>query len=73
MTMNDKDIALYLIVNEPTFKISGKQYTVCSPTGQEFFTWDSDGNKFDFSDITDLLDHWNVDGKPFRDIVKKIM
>lgn len=64
--MNDKDIALFLMINEPVFDIGEKQYSVCCPRGTLFCTWDSEGNTFDFSSVEDLLDHWIVEGKPFR-------
>lgn len=71
--MNDKDIALFLMINEPHFDIGKKQYSVCCPSGGQFSTWDSDGNTFDFPDVSSLLDNWLVDGKPFREIVESIM
>lgn len=70
--MNENDIALFLRVNEPAFEIGGKQYSVCAPSNG-FSTWDSDGNMFDFSTVHELLEHWIVDGKPFREIVATIM
>lgn len=70
--MDDDKIALFLMMNEPAFDMGGKQYSVCCP-GDTFATWDSDGNEFDFSDIQDLLDHWIVDGKPFRDVIGIIL
>lgn len=71
--MNDKSIGRYLMINEPTFVLGGKQYSVCCPTGNQFSTWDSDGNTLDFPDVTSLLDNWIVNGKPFRNVVKNIM
>lgn len=70
--MNENDIALFLRMNEPAFEIGGKQYSVCAPSNG-FSTWDSDGNMFDFSTVHELLEHWIVDGKPFREIVASIM
>ena len=71
--MNDDDIALFLMINEPAFEVGDKQYSVCCPRTNLYATWDSDGNTFDFTDITSLLDEWVVDGKPFREIVQSIM
>ena len=42
-------------------------------TSELFSTWDSDGNTFDFHGVTALLDNWIINGKPFREIVEKIM
>lgn len=70
--MNEKDIEVYLMVNEPVFVWGDKQYSVCY-VNEMFCTWDSDGNTFDFQDISSLLDSWIVDGKPFRDVVETIM
>ncbi|MBS7225379.1 MAG: hypothetical protein KH050_08575 [Clostridiaceae bacterium] len=70
--MNDVDIEVYLMTNEPAFDIGNKQYSVCCVDGI-FFTSDSDGKEFDFPNIAALLDGWIVDGKPFRDIVMTIM
>ena len=70
--MKENDIALFLRMNEPAFEIGGKQYSVCCPSGS-FATWDSDGNTFDFVNVHDLLEHWMVDGKPFREVVATIM
>lgn len=70
--MDEKDIALFLMVNEPAFAFGGKQYSVCCPDGT-YATWDSDGNTFDFPDVRSLLDGWMINGKPFRDIVESIM
>ena len=64
--MNDKNIALFLMMNEPVFDIGEKQYSVCCPRGTLFCTWDSDGNTFDFPSVEDLLDYWIVEGEPFR-------
>ena len=71
--MKENDIALFLMINEPAFTIGNKQYSVCCPEGDEFCTWDSDGNTFDFLGITSLLDDWVIDGKPFRNIVESVM
>lgn len=70
--MSDKEIELYLMTNEPAFDIGEKQYSVCCVNGI-FGTWDSDGNTLDFHGISDLLDNWVIDGRPFRDIVQSIM
>ncbi len=71
--MNESDIALFLAINEPTFEFDEKQYSVCNPSNELFSTWDSDGNTFDFHGVTALLDNWIINGKPFREIVEKIM
>jgi hypothetical protein len=71
--VKENDIALFLAINEPAFELDGKQYSVCSPSNELFSTWDSDGNTFDFHGITALLDNWIINGKPFREIVEKIM
>lgn len=71
--MNEFDIATYLMISEPAFEIGDKQYSVCCPGGDLFCTWDSDGNTFDFQGVADLLDHWIIEGKPFREIVASIM
>ncbi len=71
--MTDADIGLYLLMNEPAFTFAGKQYSVCSPDGETFCTWDSDGNTADFGSVSALLDGWFVADKPFRAVVKSIM
>ena len=68
-----KAIELFLIMNEPTFTISGKQYSVCCPETGSFSTWDSDENIRDFDGLESLLDDWIVDGKPFREVVSTLM
>ena len=70
--MSDKDIATYLMVSEPAFYVGEKQYSICYADGI-FGTWDSDGNTFNFYSISDLLDHWIIEGRPFRAIVETIM
>ncbi len=70
--MNIDDIAQYLMINEPTFELDGKQYSVCYINGV-WGTWDSSGNTYDFCDINELLDDWIVAGKSFRQIVSQIM
>lgn len=70
--MNDRDIETFLMINEPTFEINGKCYSVCVVDGV-YGTWDSDGLTFDFPDVSALLDNWMIDGKPFRNVVKNIM
>ncbi len=71
--MDEDNIALFLEMNEPAFDVGGKQYSVCCPANNLFATWDSDGNTFDFPDVTALLDEWMIGGKPFRSIVQTIM
>lgn len=71
--MTENDIALFLMINEPAFELDGKQYSVCNPAMDLFSTWDSDGNTFDFHGVTELLDGWIINGKPFREIVSSIM
>lgn len=71
--MNDVDIATYIMISEPVFEIGDKQYSVCCPKSGLFCTWDSDGNTFDFRGIAELLNHWMIDGRPFREIVNSIM
>lgn len=61
------------MINEPAFDVGDKQYSVCCPDGSGYYTWDSDGNTFDFTDLDSLLDNWIIDGKPFREIVQSIM
>lgn len=70
--MNEKDIEVYLMMNEPAFDAGDKQYSVCCVNGM-FCTWDSDGNTFEFRDVSALLDDWIVNGKPFRNVVESIM
>lgn len=70
---NKDEIELFLLINEPAFEIGDVQYSVCCPHGKLFCTWDSDGNTFDFQGIDDLLEHWIVGGKPFKEIVNTIM
>ena len=70
--MNDTEIETYLMMNEPAFSIGKKQYSVCC-ADEVFGTWDSDGNTFNFYSITDFLDNWIVDGKPFGEIIQTIM
>lgn len=71
--MNNDNIVLFLMTNEPAFEFGGKQYSVCCPGGDVFSTWDSDGNTHDFHGVDDLLDNWNIGGKPFGNIVETIM
>ena len=71
--MTENDIALFLMINEAAFELDGKQYSVCNPAMDLFSTWDSDGNTFDFHGVTELLDGWIINGKPFREIVSTIM
>ena len=70
--MIEKDVALFLMLNEPSFEVGEVQYSVCCP-GNGYSTWDSDGNTFDYPDLSTLLNHWMVGGKPFRDRVEKLM
>ena len=63
--MDEQELALFLMINEPTFHFRGKAYGVCCPDGT-FATWDSDGNTFDYPDVHTLLDGWMIAGKPFR-------
>ena len=70
--MPDKDLALYIQLNEPVFDYGGKQYSVCCPDGT-FATWDSDGNTGDFPDVNALLDGWVIDGKPFREVAGSVI
>ena len=70
--MEEKDLALFLMTNEPMFRFGGKEYSVCCPDGT-FSTWDSDGNTFDFPDVHTLLEEWMIEGKPFRDRVEAMM
>ncbi len=71
--MDLKAIEMFLILNEPTFTISGKQYSICCPEPGSYSTWDSDENVFDFDSLESLLDGWIVDEKPFGEIVSKLM
>ncbi len=71
--MDKSQIKLFLMINEPAFTIGDIQYSVCCPRDELFCTWDSDGNTFDFPNLESLLDHWIVDGKPFREVVESIM
>ena len=71
--MNDDDIGLFLMINEPQFDLGNKQYSVCCPSNDVYSTWDSDGNTFDFRGISELLDNWMIEGKPFRSIIESIM
>lgn len=48
--MDERELALFLMINEPTFHFGGKAYGVCCPDGT-FAVWDSDGNTFDFPDV----------------------
>lgn len=71
--MEKRQIELFLMINEPAFTIGDIQYSVCCPEDQLFCTWDSEENTFDFSSLDDLLDHWIVDGKPFREVIDSVM
>lgn len=64
--MDERELALFLMINKPTFHFGGKAYGVCCPDGT-FAVWDSDGNTFDFPDVHGLLDGWMIAGKPFRE------
>ena len=70
--MNDNDIGIFLMINEPVFSVGNKQYSVCSP-GSGFSTWCSDGTLLNFPDIQSLLDNWLIDGRAFRSIVNTLM
>lgn len=67
------DIELFILTNEPTFTVGGKEYSVCCPETGSFSTWDSDGNRNDFVGLDSLLDKWIIDEKPFREIVPSLM
>ena len=69
----DDEIALFLMINERSFFIGDKQYSVCCPDNKNFCTWDSDGNTFDFPNVASLLDESIIEGKAFRQIVEEIM
>ena len=70
--MKEYDIEMFLDLNEPSFDFNGKQYSVCHVNGV-YGTWDSDGNTFDFHSLSDLLENWIFDGKPFRQVVEMVM
>lgn len=69
---NQNEIELFLLTNEPVFELDGVQYSVCCPIDNQFSTWDSNGNTYDFQGINNLLDNWVVAGRPFRDIVDEV-
>ena len=71
--LNHNDIELFILTNEPTFLIEGKEYSVCCPKAGSFSTWDSDGNTHDYPSLDALLDKWIVGGKPFREIAPTLM
>ena len=70
--MQDDDIAVYLMLNEPAFDAGGRRYSVCYVNGT-FCTLDPDGSSSDFPDIASLLDNWIVDGRPFRQTVHSLL
>ena len=67
------DIEIFILTNEPTFIVDGKEYSVCCPETGSFSTWDSDGNRNDYVGLDSLLDKWLIGGKPFREIVPTLM
>ena len=71
--MNDNDIELFILTNEPVFTLGGKEYSVCCPEAGSFATWDSDGNTQDYPSFDALLDEWFVGGKPFREVAPTLM
>lgn len=70
--MNERDIEVFLMLNEPSFDIGAVQYSVSCP-GNGYATWDSVGNTFDYPDLSTLLDKWMVGGRPFRDRIEELM
>ena len=70
--MNEKDIALFLMLNEPSFEVGAVQYSV-SCHGKGYAKWDYAGNTFDYPDLQALLEKWVVGGKPFRDRIEELM
>lgn len=69
MTVEEfKEIIPY---NEPTFSYKGIEYTICHPN-DEFYVRDwskSEPESTSFSDVDDLLNHWIIQGKSFREVL----
>ena len=66
-----KEIIQY---NEPSFGYRGKEYSICHPA-DKFYVWSEDqpqDNDLEFNDANDLLEHWMIHGRPFKDILPDI-
>ena len=59
---------------ETTFFYKGKQYNICHPDDLFYVresSWPMDVD-LSFQDADDLLDHWIIQGRPFRNILPEI-
>ena len=60
--------------NEPSFGYCGKEYSICHPA-DKFYVWSEDQPQdglLEFSDVDDLLEHWIIQDRPFKDILPAI-
>lgn len=63
-----------LMVNEPSFEYNGKEYAISSPNGV-FCVYAEDSPPDEdliFETVDDLLEHWMIQGKPLKEIVKEL-
>lgn len=66
-----RDIIRY---NEPCFLYRGKSYSICHPTDVFYARrddWPPDVGP-SFKDVDDLLDHWIIEGRPFKEILPEL-
>lgn len=63
-----------MLCNEPSFSYNGQEYSICSPNGKYYvLASDSVGDaELEFDTLEDLLDNWQVQGKPLREILPHI-
>lgn len=61
--------------NEPDFIYNRQHYSICWPDGKYYVTASDSPGDADlvFDSLDDLLDHWIIQGKPFREILKDIV
>lgn len=63
-----------LMVNEPSFEYNGKEYAIASPNGV-FCVYAEDSPSDEdllFQTADDLLEHWIIQGKPLKEIVREL-
>ncbi len=60
--------------NEPDFAYNGERYSICWPGGRYYVTAsDRPGDtELEFETLDDLLEHWIIQGRRFRDILPDI-
>lgn len=60
--------------NEPDFTYNGQWYSICWPDGRYYVTASDnpEDSALVFDTLDDLLNYWNIQGKPLRDILGDI-